>query len=836
MTILRKKPLLSLLLALVMVVSLFPMSALAADETDVPIETEHICEDCEHEHQHTEEPASEVYGISPDTETTSTVPDAEAAVYDVAPDTEAVTPDAASIVYSGHIGDSGVAWELDPTSGRLFITGEGGCETFTSRDDQPWAAVRTEIREVWFDGMDTLAIENLAYWFTGCTALISAELPYTTLIIGEAAFADCPMLSTIMFYYSDSDEIQLVSGAFFTSENTDTMLLTIAEQQRATLRIATYAWEADNRHVHVQDVYGVMPLAGCSIGGCTCTSCTWYYSYDQVNSSVHSKTINCTGCNVIFWYSNDAHSYNNSGYCTLCGYYNSAYDYSSVCYHTSTRTTWSGCDWYEYCRSCGELVDSGTSHGTYVYGAWAYYNATRHRRLYSCSDCGEGSYQYGNHSTVTQYTQYNETQHAVQSYCATCSSFVGTATYANHSFTYGEWEKHSASLHKRLKTCSQCGYSEYEYVAHTLTYSETESYSEQMHRRSESCAVCGYVNYQYGGHTWVYEEWASISITQHSRNMTCSLCSLVGTETGNHADADNDGKCDTCGFAMTAAVGWHAAINGGRINNAPIIGTIAAIGGYAVAPSILPVKSNYTFTGWFTTADGDIPYTEKLITERTTFFAQYTPNVYAISYFDAGGGAFTGTHGSGFSTTHTYDTETGLVSPTRDGYNFGGWYTDKGCTGEAVTSLSATGYTEDISLYAKWSPIEVFSVTVPASLVLTVSELGDVYAAANAAIVNNSTGAVEVTGVEVTAESGWTLVPFGYDMAAAKVDSKLIGFAVNNAQSRNTGASETLSLTGTWSIAKGASLPLSYEAVVSATSRVISEQVLTVVFVLEWAA
>lgn len=127
-----------------------------------------------------------------------------------------------------------------------------------------------------------------------------------------------------------------------------------------------------------------------------------------------------------------------------------------------------------------------------------------------------------------------------------------------------------------------------------------------------------------------------------------------------------------------------------------------------------------------------------------------------------------------------------------------------------------------------------FSVTVPASLSLTVSEYGEVYAANSATIVNNSTGAVEITGVTISAANGWTLVPFSTNMANAKVDAKLIGFKLNGAQSAITGTSESLSLPGAWSIAKSASLPLSYDAVVSAMSLPVNEQVLTVVFVLDW--
>ena len=118
---------------------------------------------------------------------------------------------------------------------------------------------------------------------------------------------------------------------------------------------------------------------------------------------------------------------------------------------------------------------------------------------------------------------------------------------------------------------------------------------------------------------------------------------------------------------------------------------------------------------------------------------------------------------------------------------------------------------------------------------LTVSKTGTVYAASNVRIVNRSTGAVSVSSVTLRTENGWTLVPFSTNMATEKVDSRKIGFSVNGAQSRTTGAEEALPLGGGWRIPGGEALPLHYDAVVSAASRPISEQVLTVIFVLEWA-
>ena len=60
-----------------------------------------------------------------------------------------------------------------------------------------------------------------------------------------------------------------------------------------------------------------------------------------------------------------------------------------------------------------------------------------------------------------------------------------------------------------------------------------------------------------------------------------------------------------------------------------------------------------------------------------------------------------------------------------------------------------------------------------------------------------------------------------------------IGFAIGGAQSVNHGDSEALSLTGDWSIGAGSTMPLDYDANVSATSVGIDEQVLSVVFVVE---
>ena len=128
-----------------------------------------------------------------------------------------------------------------------------------------------------------------------------------------------------------------------------------------------------------------------------------------------------------------------------------------------------------------------------------------------------------------------------------------------------------------------------------------------------------------------------------------------------------------------------------------------------------------------------------------------------------------------------------------------------------------------------------FSVTVPTSLQIAMGPDGDVTTADVGAIVNRSTGAVKVSSLQVKTVNGWTLVPYGTDMAHQKVDAKIIGFSIAGTQTQKTGTTESLTLDSRWTIPQDGSLALPYDAVVSACSQPVQEQVMTLVFVLEWA-
>ena len=132
-------------------------------------------------------------------------------------------------------------------------------------------------------------------------------------------------------------------------------------------------------------------------------------------------------------------------------------------------------------------------------------------------------------------------------------------------------------------------------------------------------------------------------------------------------------------------------------------------------------STGYEFEGWYDAATGgnqlstnstytfkyDISYTGK------TVYARFKAKQYTITYKDQGNVTFTGEHASGYPTKHTYGTATTLSTATKTGYTFGGWHTDATCT-QKVTSLGATAYTANITLYAKWTA-NTYAITLNAN-------------------------------------------------------------------------------------------------------------------------
>lgn len=90
-----------------------------------------------------------------------------------------------------------------------------------------------------------------------------------------------------------------------------------------------------------------------------------------------------------------------------------------------------------------------------------------------------------------------------------------------------------------------------------------------------------------------------------------------------------------------------------------------------------------------------------------TLTAHWEGIPYSITYKDQGDETFSGTHETGYPTSHTYGSTTALKKATKTGYAFAGWYTTSTCTGDAITSIGATAYSSNITLYARWVELDL---------------------------------------------------------------------------------------------------------------------------------
>ena len=738
----------------------------------------------------------------------------EHTIYDSDPDEEpAISTEA---VTSGTIQNSGIRWSLDE-KGWLTISGSGEAPVFQSADDQPWAVVRDQISEVWFEDVDTLSIPDLAYWFEDCVNLTTAELPLAPTI-GKHAFYNCPKLSTLTMYYGETVLNSIGEDAFWReADSGDTLYIAyIIGYPEATVPFYTYDWAASNRSSrYFYDLYGVYQNAdaattapngikkapgisvqstGSIIGNCpSCGKYSFQGTYVEVahSSRGHANYNECYLCHYVqylgtYTYKSHGAGGYGSGTCPDCGSHTWVLQSQQAATCTSNG-------YRSYSCACGQTKSETiyASGHSYSYGSWEQYSASQHRREAYCRNCGDSDYEY-----------------------------------ASHSMSYGSWSNSSSSQHSRTASCRTCGYSTTDYGNHSYSTGSWSKYSDTQHRRSKTCSGCGASTYDYANHSYSYGSWTKADDVQHKRTKTCSACKTSSEEYADHVDSNGDGKCDDCGATVSLTVTWDAGSNGGTIDGKASFSETVKPNSKPTAPGSVPVKTGYTFKGWFTAKTGGSLYSTVTITSSTTFYAQFAANKYTVTW-DLG-------IGQSETTEQTYGEKLLLPKdPERKNAEFLGWFTEK----DGGTEVdSNTIYTTDgeTTYYAHWEITEVFSVTVPVTLPLIVDESGEVHTG-TAEIINGSTGEVVVSSVSISTKNGWQLVPYTTDMAHEKVNAQLLGFKINDAQTSKTGDAETFALSSPWEITENGRLPISYDAVVSAVSKAITEQeVLSVVFVLEW--
>lgn len=116
-----------------------------------------------------------------------------------------------------------------------------------------------------------------------------------------------------------------------------------------------------------------------------------------------------------------------------------------------------------------------------------------------------------------------------------------------------------------------------------------------------------------------------------------------------------------------------------------------------------PSRDGYTFDGWHARSD----YSDDAFsvvpngtTGNKTFYGKWDLVTYTVTY-NLNGGALP----EDAPIPHTYTIESGvtLLVPSKENYEFAGWYNNAEFEGDAITEIG-TGATGDMAIYAKWTP------------------------------------------------------------------------------------------------------------------------------------
>ena len=188
---------------------------------------------------------------------------------------------------------------------------------------------------------------------------------------------------------------------------------------------------------------------------------------------------------------------------------------------------------------------------------------------------------------------------------------------------------------------------------------------------------------------------------------------MAGKDPADYFSSDGD----ACGIGLNTAGDVVLGSQSTTITLQPNGGTLPEYSLVEGAALPIPSRIGYTFAGWYGNPEfsGD-PVTDVPTgsTVNLTFYAAWTPNTYTVT-FDANGGRVSQT-----SAVTVAGKLTSLPTPTYDGHNFLGWYTQKD-GGDKVTT--DTVFTVDSTIYAHWQNIPVTDVTLDKES-LTLQEKG----------------------------------------------------------------------------------------------------------------
>ena len=138
-------------------------------------------------------------------------------------------------------------------------------------------------------------------------------------------------------------------------------------------------------------------------------------------------------------------------------------------------------------------------------------------------------------------------------------------------------------------------------------------------------------------------------------------------------------------------------------NGGTIVSDLTVLENTVLEKDSLPTitKEGYTFDGWYLDAGCVAKFNSLTVKSNLTLYAKWNVNTYKVSFNTDGGNEI-----DEISVKYNESFEL-PQNPTKEGYKFGGWYTDKKLTKE----YNQTKVTSNVTLYAKWEEILKYNVT-----------------------------------------------------------------------------------------------------------------------------
>jgi uncharacterized repeat protein (TIGR02543 family) len=168
---------------------------------------------------------------------------------------------------------------------------------------------------------------------------------------------------------------------------------------------------------------------------------------------------------------------------------------------------------------------------------------------------------------------------------------------------------------------------------------------------------------------------------------------------------------DTTLFANWIANSIVVTLDANNGSVTPTSFTLTFDGSYGTLPT--PVRSGYTFTGWFTALSGGTVITESTnVTNPSdhTLYARWSENTYTVTYV-VNSGVLTGAISSYSVTSGTITLPTTI---TRTYHRFDGWYESPSFDNGPVASFAATDVSNK-TFYAKWIEDSTTVIKIAAS-------------------------------------------------------------------------------------------------------------------------